>query len=348
LFLSSGLGRAQLFHNNGDGTFTEVSREAGIDAIRLGGISFWCDYDNDGWLDLIRCVWSPEDDVFHTLVHGKRPAKGYPLILYHNNRNGTFTAKSEELGLDECWGTMCANVGDYNNDGHLDLLLGNGAPPMDHAEPAILYEFQDDGKFHNVSFSAGLPRTGKGHGANFADLAGDGRLCLIVADGGMYPGDLLTTVVCRPETLPGNYLNVRLVGTNSNRNAIGARLKLDAGGRSQHRAVDGGSSFGCLPFEQHFGLAKIGRVDSLEILWPSGRKQQLSDLPVNRTIRIVEGSPNWEDVYKRSKGFHNTKTTDPEPEADLAVVPSTEARQKPSGLADSRKQAGQKQRVPAG
>jgi len=321
LFLSSGLGRARLFHNNGDGTFTDVSREAGIDEISLGGIALWCDYDNDGWLDLIRGVWSPEDHVLYNLVHGKRPAEGHPLIVYHNNGDGTFTRKSQELGLDECWGTMSANVGDYNNDGHLDILLGNGAPPLGHTEPPILYEFQEDGKFHNVSFSAGLPHTGKGHGANFADLGGDGRLCLIVADGGLYPGDLLTTLVCRPEKLPGNYLNVRLVGTSSNRNAIGARLKLDAGGRSQHRAVDGGSGFGCLPFEQHFGLAQIQRVDSLEIHWPNGLTQRLGSLPVNSTIRIVEGRPGWEDVYKKSADSRNSKTTDPEPEADLAVAP---------------------------
>ena len=297
LFLSSGLGRAQLFHNNGDGTFTDVSRRAGIDEINLGFVALWCDYDNDGWLDLIQFVWSPEDDVLHTLLHGKRPAHGHSLNIYRNNRNGAFTRVSRELGLDECWGTMCANVGDYNNDGHLDILLGNGAPPMDRTEPPILYEFQEDGKFHNVTFSAGLPHTGKGHGANFADLAGDGRLCLIIADGGMYPGDLMTTLVYRPETLPGNYLNVRLVGATSNRNAIGARLKLEAGGHCQHRAVDGGSGFGCLPFEQHFGLGRLNRIDALEILWPSGMKQRFQDLPVNDTIEFVEGSREWRRVY---------------------------------------------------
>jgi hypothetical protein len=189
---------------------------------------------------------------------------------------------------------------------------------MDRAEPAILFEFQEDGKFHNVTFAAGMPLTGKGHGANFADLGGDGRLCLIVGDGGLYPGDLLPTLVLRPETLPGNYINVRLVGTDSNRSAIGARLKLEAGGRSQHRAVDGGSGFGCLPFEQHFGLARTERVDSLEILWPSGRKQRFSDLPVNSTIRIVEGRSDWEDVYKKARPPRNSRTADPEPQPELS------------------------------
>ncbi len=107
-----------------------------------------------------------------------------------------------------------------------------------------------------------------------ADLAGDGRLCLIIASGGAYPGDLLTTSVFRPTRLPGNYLNLRLVGTKSNRDAVGARVLLRAGGREQHRLVSGGSGFGCLPFEQHFGLAKLKEIDSVKVRWPSGLEQE--------------------------------------------------------------------------
>ena len=124
-------------------------------------------------------------------------------------------------------------------------------------------------------FAAGLPFAGKGHGVNMADLAADGRLHLIVGAGGLYPGDLLTTEVYRPRHLPGNYLNVRLVGTQSNRDAIGARLTLWAGGREQHHLVSGGSGFGCLPFEQHFGLGALTQTESLEIDWLSSHVQRL-------------------------------------------------------------------------
>jgi hypothetical protein len=298
LFLSCGVGRAQLYHNNGDGTFTDVSREAGIDEIRFGSVAYWCDYDNDGWLDLIQYVWSPEEDVIHTLMHGEGPEDGRPMRIYHNNRDGTFTVKNRELGINGCFGTMSGNAGDFNNDGHIDFLLGNGDPHMDRTEPPIILENDGNGHYNNVTFAAGLPFTGKGHGCNLADLAGDGRLCLIVASGGAYPADLLTTSVFRPKTLPGNYLNVRLVGTKSNKNAVGARLKLDAGGRSQHTLVSGGSGFGYLPYEQHFGLGNLQQVDSLEISWPSGRKQRLENLPFNNTIRIIEGKDGWEEVYK--------------------------------------------------
>ncbi len=301
LFVSSGVGRAQLFHNNGDGTFTDVSGEAGVDVISFGSVAFWCDYDNDGWLDVVQYVWSPEEDVLYTLRNGEGPAHGHPMRIFHNNRDGTFTMRNREVGITGCWGTMSGAYGDFNNDGHIDFLLGNGDPHMNRAEPATLLEFdRSRGRYKDVSFTTGLPYFGKSHGANMADLGGDGRLSVILASGGAYPGDLMTMSVFRPKTLPGNYLNVRLTGTRSNRNAIGARLRLDAGGRSVHLLVNGGTGFGCLPHEQHFGLGTCGRIDSLEIRWPSGLKQEFKDPPINETIRITEGQETCQKVYRRS------------------------------------------------
>ncbi len=298
LFLSAGVGRSQLYRNNGDGTFTDVTAEAGIDAVCFGSVSYWLDYDNDGWLDLVQNVWSPGDDMIRTMMNGEGPPEGRPIRIYHNNRDGTFTLRDRELGLTGCFGTMSGNAGDFNNDGRVDFLLGNGDPHMDRIEPQIILEDDGSGQYRNVSFAAGLPIAGKGHGANLADLAGDGRLCLVLASGGAYPADLLTVSVFRPKTLPGNYLNVRLVGTKSNRDAVGARLRLEAGGRSQHKLVSGGSGFGYLPYEQHFGLGSCTKVDAIEILWPSGLKQRVANLPFNDTIRITEGRDGWEPVYR--------------------------------------------------
>ncbi len=296
LFLSNPLGRPSLFHNNGDGTFTDVSRESGIDLPALGFVTSFCDYDDDGWLDIVQFVWCRYEDMIASLRHGRSPRGDGPLRIFHNNRDGTFTNVSRDLGIDESWGTMSGNAGDLNNDGLLDLILGNGGPQMDRTEPVVVLENQR-GSFRNVTFSAGLPVDGKSHGANVADLFGDGRLHVISASGGMYPGDLMTTSVFRPVELPGNFLNVRLVGTRSNRDAIGARVKLTAGGRDQHRLVGGGSGFGCLPLEQHFGLAGLTEVEALEIWWPSGVKQRIAGLPFNDTVRITEGIQGWERVY---------------------------------------------------
>jgi hypothetical protein len=298
LFLSNALGHSQLYRNNGDGTFTDVSDEAGVTGYCMGSAAFWMDYNNDGFLDIMQFSWSDHEDVIYTMRHGVGPANSRPHRMYHNNGDGTFTRKDREIGLDGCHGSMSGNCGDFNNDGYLDIVLGNGSPRMDRLEPPNLLE-SDGERFRNITFAAGLPFGGKGHGANMADLFGDGRLSVLLAAGGAYPGDLLTTRVFYPKRLPGNFLNVRLAATKSNRSAIGARVCLEAGGRKQYREVGGGSNFGCLPLEQHFGLAKMEKVDVLDIRWPSGLRQRIENPPVNDTIRITEGSAGWEQVYKK-------------------------------------------------
>jgi tetratricopeptide (TPR) repeat protein len=298
LFLSNAMGHSQLFRNNGNGTFTDVSSEAGVTGHCIGAATFWCDYNNDGLLDIVQWSWSDHEDVIHTMRYGEGPPDGQPHRVWHNNGDGTFTMRNRDIGITGCYGSMSGNAGDFNNDGNLDLVLGNGSPRMDRLEPPMLLEF-DGRRFRNVTFAAGLPFYGKGHGATFADLMGDGRLSILIAAGGAYPADLLMMRVFCPKRLPGNYLNVRLAGVKSNRSAIGARVSIEAGGRRQHREVSGGSNFGCLPFEQHFGLADIGEVDSLEIRWPSGLKQRFQNLPSNRTIQFTEGQDGWVDVYSR-------------------------------------------------
>ncbi len=300
LYLSNALGRSQLYHNNGDGTFTDVSEKAGIDELGFGSPVFWWDYDNDGWMDIGQYEWSDHDDVVYTMRHGEGPPDGRPFRCYHNNRDGTFTKVSREIGLTGSWGTMSGNCGDFNNDGYLDLVLGNGSPRMERLEPMIVLE-TDGKKFRNITFAAGFPFTGKSHGVTLADLFGDGRLSVLVAAGGAYPGDLLTTGVFYPKELPGNYVNIRCVGTKSNRSAIGARITLDAGGRKQYRDVSGGSNFGCQPFEQHFGLADIPAIDSVSIRWPSGLVQRFKGLEINKTYEFTEGREGWTDVYAEAK-----------------------------------------------
>ena len=297
LFLSSGLGRPQLFRNNGNGTFTDVSLAAGLTDYVVGTTCGFIDYNNDGLVDIVQYSWSDHEDVIETMKTGRGPKDGSPLVIYHNNGDGTFTAKTREVGLDGCWGTMSGNYGDVNNDGFIDLLLGNGSPRMERLEPFVLLE-NDRGTFHNSTFSAGLPFSGKSHGTNCADLFGDGRMSIIIAAGGGYPGDLMQTAVHCPVTLPGNYVNVRLEGVKSNRDGNGARITLVNGKQRQIREVNHGSSFGCLPLEQHFGLGETTEVEALEIRWPSGLIQRIENPPVNDTIRVVEGEPDWQPVYK--------------------------------------------------
>jgi hypothetical protein len=299
LFLSNGLGRSQLYHNNGDGTFTDVSEQSGVAAMGFGSVPFWFDYDNDGWVDIGQFTWSDHEDAIYTLQHGEGPPDGQPMRVYHNNRDGTFTQVNRHIGLNGCWGTMSGNAGDFNNDGYLDIALGNGSPKMERMDPMILME-NDGTRFRNTTFAAGLPFTGKSHGVVLGDLFGDGRLSILVGAGGAYPADLLTMGVYYPKTLPGNYVNIRLRGVQSNRSAIGAKVSLEAGGSKQFREVSGGSNFGCMPFEQHFGLADIGEIDALEIRWPSGLTQQFGKLAINKTYQFTEGEAEWTELYVKA------------------------------------------------
>jgi len=294
LFLSNAIGPPELYRNNGDGTFTNVTNQANLNHPNLAFGAQWCDIDDDGWLDVIQYSWSIHEDVVYSMRKGETPPYGNPTRIYRNNRDGTFTEIGREMGIWECWGSMSGNAADLNNDGHLDIALGNGGALMDRVEPIVLLE-NDGKKFRDVTFAAGLPRVGKSHGLNFADLFNDGRLSILVGAGGNYPGDLMTSTVFCPVERPGNYLSVHLTGTASNRSALGARLKLIANGKEQHRVVNGGSNFGCLPPDQHFGLGDLTHAEQLEVWWPSGLKQRFADLPANQKIWITEGQSQWEN-----------------------------------------------------
>jgi tetratricopeptide (TPR) repeat protein len=293
LFLSNAIGPPELFRNNGDGTFTNVTNQANLNHPNLAFGAQWCDIDDDGWLDVIQYSWSIHEDVVYSMRTGETPPYGNPTRIYRNNRDGTFSEIGHDIGIQECWGSMSGNAADLNNDGHLDIALGNGGALMDRVEPVVLLE-NDGQKFRNVTFAAGLPRVGKSHGLNCADLFNDGRLSILVGAGGNYPADLMTSAVFCPVMRPGNYLSVHLTGTFSNRSALGARLKLIAGGKEQHRVVNGGSNFGCLPPDQHFGMANLMHAELLEIWWPSGLKQRFADLSANQKVWITEGQSRWE------------------------------------------------------
>ena len=210
------------------------------------------------------------------------------MRVYHNNRDGTFTQVNRELGLTGCWGTMSGSFGDFNNDGYLDLVLGNGSPKLDRLDPLVLLE-SDGKKFRNTTFAAGLPFTGKSHGVNLADLFGEAGSPSIVAAGGAYPGDLLTTSVYCPNDssrqLPQCSAGRREEQPVGDRRAGFARSwrqdSVPRGfRRKQFRLHAAGAAF-------RFGRNRAA-VEAVEIRWPSGletavrrtcRSTRLSSLP---------------------------------------------------------------------
>ena len=106
-------------------------------------------------MDIGQFILSYHDDVMYSLRNGEGTPNGLPMRIYHNNRDGTFTQVNRELGVNGCWGTMSGGFGDFNNDGNLDIVLGNGSPKLDRLDPLVLLE-NDGAKFRNTTFAAGL------------------------------------------------------------------------------------------------------------------------------------------------------------------------------------------------
>ena len=231
-----------LFHNEGKGTFSDLSFQSGIGERtipHLGWSTFFLDYDNDGFKDL----FDASGHVYPE-VDGKLGAETYrePLQLFRNLHNGKFAEVSAEVGLRDLaqksarGGAYC----DYDNDGDVDLLVSN----IDDA-PQLL---------ENV-------------GGNRA-----------------------------------NWLEMKLVGTASNRDAIGAKVKITAGDLVQYDHVhDGGSFISGNDLRLHFGLGEHAMADSIEILWPSGKKEQLSQVPARKILTIREGRGIVESLYRPLK-----------------------------------------------
>jgi hypothetical protein len=330
---------SSLYHNNGDGTFTNVTKQAGMYqpngknlAVGVG------DYDNDGWPDLFVAN------------------DGINAYLYHNERNGTFKEQGSLSGMaftgqGLAMAAMCISLGDFDNDGWLDLYISDFQGNSDH-----IWKNDGQGLFDEVSDRLGISTPTRGFlsfGGGFFDYDNDGWLDLFIANGHVYPevevvspethykqtnslfhnngngkfievtkvsGNGFTTphvgrgvafadfdndgfldvVVANNNDPPlllhnsagnGNhFVSFKLIGTKSNRDAMGARLRLTAGGLTQMREIEGGQSYmSQSDLRAHFGLGSATRIDRLEITWPSGAQQTFTNLLADRFYQIQEG-----------------------------------------------------------
>jgi hypothetical protein len=291
LYVANDSSPNHLFRNEGQGRFSEVGLEANAAYGEMGqaqasmGVA-WGDVDNDGRPEIF--VTNFEDD-YNT--------------LYHNEGRGLFSDISFAAGLGRPslpFVGFGAGFLDFDHDGDLDLLVANGHvyPQIDrsgsgttYAQPGHLYENRGDGRFDLLpprpGDGLGIPRVSRG--SCIGDLDNDGDLDIFVANLNDRP-----SLLVNQRGNQQHWLGIKLAGRGSNRDGIGARLKLWAGGRRQVREVLCGSSFLCSEDPRaHFGLGKTGRVDSLEVHWPGGGVQRLADLPVNCYLLIEEGNPAW-------------------------------------------------------
>jgi len=255
-----------LYRNDGGEVFTDVAQEAGLQAKNSPSEAFFWDYDNDGDLDLFveSVMFYGEDDI---------------NILYRNNGNGTFTDVTQSAGIALIDNSGSgAYYGDYDNDGWLDLLVTYDRLPN------LLYHNNRDGTFTDVSQAAGITGTNSGT-TSFVDYDNDGDLDIFISPwlgGG--------TTLYRNDGTANHWLQLNLVGVQSNRDAIGARVTVIAGGLKMLREMAGSSGIGAMQdrLPLHFGLAGSPQADVIEIRWPSGIVQTLMDIPADQRLTINE------------------------------------------------------------
>jgi hypothetical protein len=305
LYLSNYAGNNFLYHNNHDNTFTDVAPQAGVLGPWISFASWFFDYDNDGWPDLfVTSYFISIDESVRTYLGMPHNAIG--MKLYHNLGNGTFKDVSAETGLDKVFMPMGANFGDIDNDGFLDIYLGNGNPNYASLLPHVLLRNHDGKYFSDVTAASGTGELHKGHGVAFADLSRGGYEDILTVTGGAVPGD---SHAMRVFENPGNgndWINLKLVGVKSNREAVGTRIKVTVenegqGTRSIYRTVGSGGSFGASPMEQHIGLGKSARIVNIEISWPaSNTKQNFAGVGKNQFLEIKEFAAEYAKLDRRA------------------------------------------------
>ena len=327
-----------LYHNNGDGTFTNVTRVMNMLQPKGKNLSVGAaDYDNDGWPDLFVANDGVEAYLYHN-DHGKRfeeiavpsgmaySAVGHLMAamcislgdydndgwqdlyisdfqgssdhVWHSDGNGNFDEVSDAIGIIAPTHNVLSFGGgffDYDNDGWLDLFIGNGHvyPEIEQASPGTHYK-QLNSLFHNergkrFSDTTALAQIDQqtphvARGVAFADLDNDGFVDIVVANNGGPP------LLLRNGGNGNHFINFRLIGSKSNRDAMGARIRITAGATSQIREIAGGGSYlSQSDLRANFGLGPQTKAASVEIKWPSGLTQSFRDVAVDRFYTLREG-----------------------------------------------------------
>jgi hypothetical protein len=287
LYVANDSNPSTLYRNNRDGTFTDVAIEAGcafsMDGKNQAGMGVAVgDYDRNGTFDLFKTNFA-----------------GDTSTLYVNTGDGYCEDRTYAggVGINTRWLGWGAGFVDLENDGWLDVFLTNGHVypevwqlPTEAAykQRKVVYRNLRDGRLEDVTERLGSPVTDPraGRGSAFGDYDNDGDVDVLVNNVNDAP-DLY-----RLDNRSGHHwLTLRLVGTRSNRSAIGARVRSVAGGVAQVEEVRGGGSYiSQNDLRVHFGLGAAARVERLEVRWPNGLEEVWSDLPADRIVTLTEGT----------------------------------------------------------
>jgi hypothetical protein len=306
LYLSVFGGDNLLLHNDGPAgaagrgwRFTNAAATAGVTAPRASFGAFFFDYDNDGWLDLF------------VAGYGKKSADGLPVVedvaadylglpsdgetgrLYHNER-GTFRDVTAAAHLDRVVPAMGLNFGDLDNDGWLDFYLGTGTPDLGMLIPNRMFRNAEGRTFQDVTTAGNFGHLQKGHAVCFGDVDDDGDQDVFEEMGGALLADKARSMLYANPGSANAWLSLELEGVQSNRRAMGARIKVVLGTGSETRAlyrtVGSGGSFGASPLRQEIGLGPAAAIARVEISWPvTGETQTIEGLQPRHRYHVREG-----------------------------------------------------------
>lgn len=299
LFISNGSipGNNLLFHNRRDGTFEDVTLQAGVARPYSSFATWFWDINNDGNLDLY--VTNSIENVGVVAAHQMKlpiPAGTETMGLYLGDGHGNFQDRAVEYGLTAPTRPMGANFGDLNGDGYLDFYLATGDVPYEFLVPNLMFLNSQGKQFRDITMAGGFGHLQKGHGVSFTDLNDDGMTDVYVQLGGAYLGDASHDALFENPGFATNWIKLTLVGRDSNRSAAGARVRVvimeNGQERSVYRHVDSGGSFGASPLKLTLGLGTATHVERIEIDWTNSATQVYENLPVNSSWIAVEGNPN--------------------------------------------------------
>ena len=312
LFVSVFDGNCRLYHNEGNGTFKDVAAHLGlVGPSHRSSFSCWFwDYDNDGRLDLfVNDYAAAGSDVIAFDLGMKSKDQSHPH-LYRNLGDQGFRDVSLDVGLDAPITAMGANFGDIDNDGFLDAYFGTGSMAYAGLVPNVMLKNIDGRRFEDITESSRTGHLQKGHGVSFADWDCDGDLDIFLVLGGGYPGDQSYNALFQNPGHGRHWLKVKLIGTKSNRSAIGARIQAELKGpdgapRSVYRTVGNNGSFGGNPWVQMIGLGEARVVTRLSVTWPGNPvAQTFLNVSAGQSIEITEGSASFKVLKQPAFSAH--------------------------------------------